>query len=190
MATKRKASCSTREAASYIDYGAPELAQRFTIVPKLTLSNGFHGKVVDDTEIDGLLLHDSISALEHSLLVALLQRLHKAMFVGLKSPDFNGVAYSDPSRLADRKAHAVMSVCGLVKQMDRRMGRVRRTALVNLVLLDTPWPGSLVSLRKSIVALQDVIGDRQGKFKRQKAAKHEVPVGVHAGPDNAPAVSR
>jgi hypothetical protein len=178
MTKRRAASCTIREAT---DYGPPELAQRFHIVPKLTASNGFQGKVTDDTEIDALLLHDSISALEHSLLVALLQRLHKAMFVGLKSPDFNGVAYSDPSRLADRKANAVMSVCGLIGQMDRAMGRVCRSALIDLVVQDMPWPSHL-NLHRSILALQDVMGDRQGKLGGEQAAKDKVAVRMHADP--------
>ena len=66
------------------------------MVPKLTASNGYTGKVVDDSEIDRLLLCDSISSVEYSLLVALLHKLHRATFVGLKSPDFNGIAHSDP----------------------------------------------------------------------------------------------
>ena len=175
---KRRATCTTREAT---DYGTNLLAQRFTVVPKLTASNGFQGKVADDTEIDALLLCNSISALEHSLLVALLQRLHKAMFVGLKSPDFNGVAYSDPSRLADRKAHAVMSVCGLMRRMDEAMGRARRSALVDLVIQDVPWPSHL-NLHLSILALQNVMGDRQGELGRQQTAKDKVPVRMHAHP--------
>jgi hypothetical protein len=176
--TKRKTSFSTRGAT---DYGSPELAQRFTVVPKLTASNGFHGKVADDTEIDSLLLHDVISALEHSLLMALLQRLHKAMFIGIKSPDLNGVAYSDPSRLADRKANAVMSVCGLISRMDIAMGRVCRSALIDLVIGDVPWPSHL-NLHRATLALQDCLADRQRKLTGQETGQHEVPVGMHAYP--------
>ena len=128
------------------------------MVPKLTASNGFTGKVCDDTEIDLMLLHDQITSAEHSMLVALLQKLHKATFVGLKSPDFNGVAHSDPCRMADRKAHAVMSVCHVMKRMDQVLGRGYRTALVNLVLLDMPWSGTIERLRLRIAALQDILG--------------------------------
>ena len=122
------------------DYGSPGLARHFTVVPKLTASNGFTGKVVDDTEIDRLLLHDEINSLEHSLLVALLNRLHVASFVGLKSPDLNGVGSSDPSRAADRKVQAVLTITGITERMDRTFGRGKRMALVNLVLMDVQWP--------------------------------------------------
>lgn len=178
MPVKRKASSSTRA----VDFGPSELAQRFTVVPKLTATSGYHGKVVDDTEIDMLLLHDDITAAEHSMLVALLQKLHKATFVGLKSPDFNGVAHSDPSRMADRKANAVMSVCHVMKRMDAAMGRAYRTALINLVLLDIPWHDSIKSLRLCIAALQDVMGDRQRELGGKQPRQHKFPVGVHAHP--------
>lgn len=139
------------------DYGAPELAKRFTVVPKLTASNGYTGKVVDDSEIDRLLLYDHISSVEYSLLVALLHKLHRATFIGLKSPDFNGVAHSDPSRIADRKANAVMSICHVIKLMDRVMGRINRAALVDLVLLDAAWPFDMTCLHKCVLALEGVL---------------------------------
>jgi hypothetical protein len=175
MSGKRKASTSVRAT----DFGAPELAKRFTIVPKLSATSGYHGKVLDDNEIDTLLLKDQITATEHSMLVALLQKLHKATFVGLKSPDFNGVAHSDPSRLADRKAHAVMSVCGLITRMDQAMGRSLRAALINLVLLDVPWPDTIKKLRLCIAALQDVMGDRQRELGGKKPRQDKLPVGMH-----------
>lgn len=175
--TRKKVSASTRQP---VDYGSPHLAKRFTIVPKLTASNGYHGKVVDDTEIDKLLLHDDISALEHSLLVALLQRLRKATFIGLKSPDFNGVAHSDPSIMADRKANAVVSVVGLMKRLDQKLGRAQRASLINLVLLDVPWPGTLDALHGCIFALQDLFGSGQGKLKGEKTGKDRFPVWMHA----------
>lgn len=139
------------------DYGSPELAKRFTVVPKLTASNGYQGKVLDDSEIDRLLLNDTISAVEYSLLVALLHKLHRATFVGLKSPDFNGVAHSDPSRIAARKANAVMSVCYIVKGMDKAMGKQYRIALIDLVLLDIPWPFDVTCLRTCVRALDGVL---------------------------------
>lgn len=175
-ALKRKASTSTRAT----DFGPPELAKRFTIVPKLSATSGFHGKVADDTEIDMLLLHDTITSAEHSMLVALLQKLHKATFVGLKSPDFNGVAHSDPCRMADRKAHAVMSVCHVMKRMDDVLGRGYRAALVNLVLLDMPWSGTIEALRLCIAALQDILGDRQRELGRKQARQDQFPVRMHA----------
>ena len=130
------------------------------MVPKLTASNGYTGKVVDDSEIDRLLLNDTISSVEYSLLVALLHKLHRATFVGLKSPDFNGVAHSDPSLMADRKANAVMSVVGIVRQMDKAMGRANRAALIDLVLLDVPWPSDLPCLHRCVLALDGVLTSR------------------------------
>lgn len=178
MSGKRKASTSVRAT----DFGSPELAKRFTIVPKLSATSGYHGKVLDDNEIDTLLLKDQINATEHSMLVALLQKLHKATFVGLKSPDFNGVAHSDPSRLADRKAHAVMSVCNLIKMMDKMIGRGHRAALINLVLLDAPWPSTIKELRLCIAALQDVMGDRQRELGGKKPRQDKLLVRMHANP--------
>lgn len=173
--TKKKNPTSSRAT----DYGSPELAKRFTVVPKLTASNSFTGKVCDDTEIDLMLLHDKITALEHSLLVALLNRLHRATFVGLKSPDLNSVSASDPSRMADRKAVAVMGVCRIIEAMDVVMGQGRRKALVDLVLLDKPWP-DLPGFHDCVLALQDILGDGERKFKRKQAGQNEVLVGVHA----------
>jgi hypothetical protein len=174
--TKKKGSNSTRAT----DFGPPELAKRFTIVPKLSATSGYHGKVADDTEIDHLLLLDRITSAEHSMLVALLQKLHKATFVGLKSPDFNGVAHSDPSRMADRKANAVMSVCYLMKKMDQLIGRGYRTALINLVLLDAPWPGTIDSLRQCVLTLQDIMGAGQRELRGKQPRQDKFPVGVHA----------
>lgn len=173
--TKQKHS-STRAT----DYGPSELAKRFTVVPKLTTSNVYTGKVVDDSEIDRLLFLDRINALEHSLLVALLNRLHRAMFIGLKSPDFNGVAHSDPSRISERKAVAVMGICHIVKAMDKVMGHANRMALINLVLLDVPWPNGLPVLHDCVLTLQDVLGGGQGELKRKQLGKHKLPVGMHA----------
>lgn len=162
MMTRRKTSSTVRAS----DYGTNELAKRFTVVPKLTLSSGYMGKVVDDSEPDRLLLTDVISSSEYSLLIALLQRLHKATFVGLKSPDFNGIAHSDPSLIGDRKAKAVRSIIRVMGAMDKAMGRANRAALVNLVLLDTPWPYDLACLHRCVDALESLLttapSSRQG----------------------------
>jgi|SRR6478736_502582 hypothetical protein len=154
---KRKASSTIKTT----DYGTRELAKRFTVVPRLTLSNGYTGKVVDDTEIDRLLLNDVIGSDEYSLLVALLHRLHRASFVGLKSPDFTGIGHvADPTRLAERKANAVLTVVHVVKVMDQKMGSVYRAALINLVLLDTPWPYGKASLHDCITALDAALSSQ------------------------------
>jgi hypothetical protein len=145
-------------------------------VPKLTASNGYQGKVLDDSEIDRMLLNDRISSVEYSLLVALLNKLHRATFVGLKSPDFNGVAHSDPSRMADRKAHAVMSVVGITKAMDKVMGWQKRSALINLVLLDQTWPFDGPCLHSCLSLLDGVLSParnnpRVGSTARQSLAR-------------------
>lgn len=178
--TKKK----TSSTAKATDYGSPELARRFTVVPKLTASNGYTGKVVDDSELDRLLLTDTISSAEYSLLTALLQRLHKATYVGLKSPDFGGVAYSDPSLIADRKAKAVRSIIRTIRAMDRTMGRANRMALIDLLLLDRPWPYDLPCLHRCVDALEDLFTAPRS----QPSDRHAPP--VQSNPALAKAVGR
>ena len=161
------------------DYGTPELARRFSVVPKLSLSNGYSGKVVDDTEIDRLLVRDEINSLQHSLLVALLKLLRDASFGGLKSPDLNSVYAADPVGMAERKAKAVHRMVNFTKALDYRAGRPARIALINLVLLDIPWDCP-TSLDAAILALQDIFGDRQRERQRQHARHDGVPVRVDA----------
>ena len=149
MASRKASSASSpRSNADERDWGTTELARRFTVVPRLSGAYSFHGKVIDDSEMDRLLAKDAITPMEYSLLEALLKKLHKATFVGLKSPDFNGVATSDPSHMSDRKACAVMSICHIVRVMDKLMGKANRAALINLVLLDQPWPNGLPLLHR------------------------------------------
>jgi hypothetical protein len=167
------------EAAVARDWGTPELARRFSVIPKLSLSNGYSGRVVDDTEIDRLLVRDEINSLQHSLLVALLKLLRDASFGGLKSPDLNSVFAADPVGMADRKAKAVYKMVNFTKALDRRAGRPARIALINLVLLDVPWDCP-TSLADAILALQDIFGDRQRELQRQKRSHDGVPVGVDA----------
>lgn len=164
------------------DYGPPELARRFTVVPRLSLTNGFTGKVVDDNEVDRLLMRDEINALEHSLLVAMFRALRHASFVGLKSPDFNAVAAPDPVRMADRKALAVRRVAGLMIALDRQVGSRLRCALVDLVLLDRPWPYPSALLHEGILALQHVFAGGQRELKRAKRGDDVVLVRVHGEP--------
>jgi hypothetical protein len=101
---------------------------------------GFSGKVVDECEIDRLLFEDKITANEHSTLNVLLRKLMKANFVGMRSPSLEAPIQSDPSIIADKKANLIRSVNRMIESIDQKIGRPKRIALVNLVLMDTPWP--------------------------------------------------
>jgi hypothetical protein len=166
-----------KNTSSSRDYGPGELARRFTVVPKLSLSNGYCGKVVDDTEIDRLLFHDRINATQHSILVAFLRVLKDASFIGLKSPDFNAISAPDPVGIADRKAKAVFKVVGIIRALDQKAGRAIRCALIDLIISDRPWPDGL-SLDHGILALQDIFANRQRKFKGEQPRHDPVPVGM------------
>lgn len=124
-----------------IDFGAPGLGRHFTVVPKLTRGlHGFNAKVVDETEIDRMLLHDRITSSQHATLEALMMRLHRMGFVGVKSPNYDAAVHVDPATLADRKARTLVGMVGIFAGLDAAIGRERRFALVNLLLKDTPWP--------------------------------------------------
>lgn len=156
----------TKNTPSTRDYGTPGLARHFTVIPKLSMSDGYHGKVADDTEVDRLLLTDTIDPMQHSLLIAMFRVLKAGSFVGLRSPDFNAVSAPDPAGLAERKARAVRSVTALFTALDRKVGRTMRCALTDLVLLDKPWPSGL-SLADGILALQDIFVGRKRELPRQ-----------------------
>lgn len=153
-----------------VDFGTPELGRRLSVVPRLTRGAfGYNGMVTDETEIDRLLLQNLITAAEHSTLEALLRRLHKASFVGLKSPGYDTIISADPSIVADKKAQTIRAMVRITERMDehKKIGRAKRTALVNLVLLDTPWPyeedakGQPTStLKATIAALNEVFARR------------------------------
>lgn len=147
------------------DFGTPQIAQRLNIVPRRTAS-GYHGRIVDETEMDRMLLHDRITATQHSILEALMRRLYKANFVGLRSPSWEAPVQSDPSIMADKKANQIRSMVRIIEQMDKEIGQPRRTALINLVLMDAPWPeprpkdGELDTLHGVIDSLQDIFARR------------------------------
>lgn len=151
---------------SMVDTGTPELARRFTVVPRLSrgaMGGSMSAKVLTETEIDRLLLYDKITAMEHSILEALLKRLHRASFVGLQSPSYDAPMSSDPSIIGDRKANSIRRVTKLMLDMDRDMGPAKRKAMVNLVLTDEPWPGDDASLKGAVLALQNIfIGGKKG----------------------------
>ena len=145
------------------DFGTTELGRRFSVVPKLTSPNNYAGKVVDETEIDRLLLTDRITAAEHATLEGLLKRLHKANFVGLKSPSYDAPLSADPSIVGDRRAQMIRAMVRVITKMDedKNIGRHKRVALVNMVLMDSPWPGDDASLKLAVQAL-DTIFSRRG----------------------------
>lgn len=144
------------------DFGTPELARRFSVVPKLSGLNNYSAKIVDETEIDRLLLADRITSTEHATLEGLLKRLHKANFVGLKSPAYDAPVSADPSAVGDRKAQLIRAMVKIIEKMDshRDIGRAKRVALVNLVLVDMVWPGDDTSLKQCIRALDSVFTRR------------------------------
>lgn len=144
-----------------VDFGTPELARRFTVVPKLTRGlYGYNGKVVDGSEIDRLLLRDWITVNQHATLEGLLRRLHKASFVGVKSPTYDSPVQADPATVGDRRAHALRSMVKIFRRLDDKAGAEKRKALVDLVLLDVPWNGDKASLQEAVKHLDDAIAGR------------------------------
>lgn len=142
------------------DHGTKEIARQFTVVPKLTRGQyGFNMKIVDETEIDRLLLKGTITAAQHSALEGLMRRLQKAGFVGVRSPDYNTTT-NDPSVVADKRANIMRSMVRLFRRMDEKMGTGKRKAMVNLVLMDTPWPADNASLLEAIRHMEDAIAGR------------------------------
>lgn len=141
------------------DYGTPEIARRFRVVPKLTGPNSYAGKVIDDTEIDRLLAEDRIDSTEYSILEAFRMRLRKASYDSLRSPDFNASVRADPSLIGDRKARAVTTVIGIIGDMDKheKIGREKRDGLINLVTEDRPWFLDMKALQLSVGALQGIL---------------------------------
>jgi len=157
------------------DWGTPEIARRFTVVPRYSgPGNGFTGKVVDDSELDRLLYYDFISSLEHSILIALLKRLQRAQFCGIKSVDLQRETVGDPTRAADRKAQAVVGCSKLIAAMDKTMGHANRRALIDLVLLDQEWPFTIASLHNAVLALQRIFSDGQRPLGRTQSVEQAV----------------
>lgn len=138
------------------DTGAPEIHKRLQVVPKFTKS-GTHMAVVDETEIDRLLLHDRITSAEHATLGLLMTRMHKANFVGIKSPTYDAPLSLDPSAVGDRRANQIRSIVKLFLALDKKLGHEKRKALVNLVLTDTSWPGDDKSLKDAVKVLAELL---------------------------------
>lgn len=141
-----------------IDIGTSELSHHFTIVPKLTRgSYGLNGRVMDETEIDRLLLEERINPNEHSTLEAFLNKLHRVGFVGLKSPSYDSPIHADPSVIGDKRANSVLGITKLIKKLDASIGRTRRMALVNLVVMDLRWEESDEILRECVGKLMEAM---------------------------------
>jgi len=155
------------------DFGTAEIARRFTVVPRYS-GSGFTAKVVDDTELDQLLYHDTITSLEHSILIALLKRLQRAEFFGVKSVDLQRETVGDPTRAADRKVQSVIGCCKLIAAMDRTMGRAQRMALIDLLILDRQWPFAPASLHDAIATLQRLFSDWQRPLGRTQSVEQTV----------------
>ncbi len=111
------------------DYGTPELARQFTVVPKLSGPTITTMKVVDDCEIDRLLLRDEITANEHGTLEGFMRRLHKMGFVGIRSPNYESPIHADPSLVGDKRAASVRGMVRIFKRLNDRIGQSRRQAL-------------------------------------------------------------
>lgn len=143
------------------DNGTPEMARRFTVVPKLTRGPfSYNLKVMDETAIDVLLLRGIITANHHSTLEGFMRRLLRMGFVGIKSPTMGSPVSTDPTIIGDKKAAAVLGMVRIYRRLDKKMGPAHRRSLVNLVLMDVHWPGDDASLLECIKALDDAIAGR------------------------------
>lgn len=155
-----------RPSSSAIDMGTPEMARRFTIVPKLSDPTTLTGKVLDGSEVDRLLLVDAIDPAQHATLNMLAKRLHGYGFSGMKSPDYSSRVHADATLVADKKAESLRGAVHLIDKMDKHphIGAFRRKKLVNLVLQEAPW-GSLrhqiEELQYCVRALDDIFVGRR-----------------------------
>ena len=140
------------------DYGTPELGKRFTIVPKLTRGlYGYNAKVVDEHEIDRMLLRDEITGAQHSILEAFVDRLHAVGFLALRSPEYDARISGDPSIIADNRAKRLRRIVRVFMALDRKVGHVKRRALVDLCLQERPWNGDKPSLSDAVRVLGSVL---------------------------------
>jgi len=141
-----------------IDMGTSELSKRLRVVPK-PIGGGmeYQGKVVDETYIDRLLLEDRINSSDHSTLEKFLHLLQKANFVGMRSPVYDAPLSADPSIVGDRRANQIRAVVSLFRRMDERLGKGKRIVLVNMVLIDRPWPDTDEQLRDAIDTLAKIM---------------------------------
>jgi len=145
-----------------IDIGTKELGRHYKIVPKITRGlYGLNGKVMDETEIDRLLLNDTITTTQHATLEMFFARLHKVGFVGLKSPSYDSPIHADASAVGDKKAHTIRGVVKLIDMLDNSVGRDVRVKLVRLVCEDRVWGDNNDGLSEAIVELDKIMGGRR-----------------------------
>jgi hypothetical protein len=151
------------------DYGTSEIARRFRIVPILANgpNGGMNAKVVDDNEVDKLLLNETITIQHHGTLMSLMGRLIKANFVALRSPSLEAPVQSDQSLIGDRRANLIRSINAIFKQLDEQVGQGKRKALIDLLILDAPWPGSADHLHGVINVLDDILAPLRTAGKRK-----------------------
>lgn len=144
------------------DYGTPELARRFSVVPKL-IGNSYGARVMDDTEINRLLMKDLINPLQHSLLRALAEKLERASFNELRAINYDATHFSEPHTMGDRKAERLARARNLIKGMitHHLIGEQRFDALVRLVSEDQPWPYGIEALHDAVSGLQVILTNRR-----------------------------
>ena len=150
-----------RSITNAADFGTPEMARHFSIVPKLSDPTTLTGKVMDGDEIDRLLMQDVISPAEHGTLRSFEKKLHGFGFVSLKSPDYSSPIHADATAVADRKADTIRGAVHLFSKMDKHpdIGPHRRKKLVNMALMDAPWGKlrhQIEELHATVEALNDV----------------------------------
>lgn len=155
-----------RPPPSSIDFGTPQMARHFTIVPKLSDPTTLAGKVMDGSEIDRLLLVDAIDPAQHATLSMLAKRLHGYGFMGMKSPDYSSPIHADATAVADKKAESLRGAVHLISKMDKHphIGAFRRKKLVNLVLQEAPWGKlrhQIEELHSCVRALDDIFVGRR-----------------------------
>ncbi len=145
-----------------MDIGTPEMARRFTIVPKLSSPTVMSMKILDGSEADRMLMQDEITAVEHGTLNTLAKRLRDFGYDELRSPNYEGSGGGlDPEIVGDRKANKIRGAVDLIAKMDSHphIGRYRRKKLVNLSLYDAPWGNKrnqIEELHACIHALEDI----------------------------------
>lgn len=137
------------------DFGSPELARQFTVVPLFSGAGVMAGKVMDETEIDRLLLKDTITSAQHATLTAFTGKLHKAGFLGMKSPQYDAPISLDPSAVATKKANLIRYVVKVFKELDKKIGPTKRRALVDMCIADIPWRGD--GLHETISELETIL---------------------------------
>jgi len=122
-------------------------------------------KIMDGSEVDRMLMNDSITAAEHGTLMVLTRRLQKFGFMGLRSPAYDSPVHADPELVADKKATVIRGAVSLIDRMDKHpaIGKARRQKLINLVLEDVPWGKlrhQIEDVRHCIRALDDLFLSR------------------------------